>query len=89
MGQTKHTPGPWFDWEAMEWLVEPRRLLERTEDARLIAAAPALLEGLSKYMAAVDLMNAAMRDGINVHGAVSMLVGAEAIARDAIEKATK
>ena len=57
-------------------------------NARLIAAAPELLEALRSYMGAVSLMNAAMEDGANVHGAISGLIGAEDNARDAIAKAT-
>lgn len=37
--------------------------------------ADGLAEALRGYMAAVDLMNAAMKDGINVHGAISGLIG--------------
>lgn len=56
-------------------------------NARLIAAAPDLLEALKLYMASVELMNAAMKDGGNVHGALSALVGAEDMANWAIAKA--
>lgn len=31
------TPGPWFDWETNEWLVDPSRLLRRYIDASFIA----------------------------------------------------
>lgn len=57
-------------------------------DARLIAAAPELLASLVGYMAAVELMNAAMNDGVNVQGAISNLMGWEDQAKDAIAKAT-
>lgn len=57
-------------------------------NAKLIAAAPDLLKALKGYMAAVDLMNAAMKDGINVHGAIAGIVGAEDEANWAIQKAT-
>lgn len=30
-------PGPWFDWDEMEWLIEPKVLLSYTESAALIA----------------------------------------------------
>ncbi|MEE3504878.1 hypothetical protein QN399_01130 [Pseudomonas sp. 10C3] len=56
--------------------------------AQLMVAAPDLLEALKSYMFAVALMNEAMKDGINVHGAISGLVGAEDMANFAIQKAT-
>jgi hypothetical protein len=54
---------------------------------KLIAAAPDLLEALKLYMASVELMNAALKDGGNVHGALSALIGAEDMANWAIAKA--
>lgn len=57
------------------------------EDARLIAAAPDLLEALQGYMSAVSEMNEAMKDGYNVQGAMSALIGWEDMARAAISKA--
>lgn len=57
---------------------------ERYANACLIAAAPDLLQSLKLYMAAVDQMNAAMKDGVNVHGAVGALVAAEDMATHAI-----
>ncbi|HHT3530367.1 TPA: hypothetical protein ACTYW0_004569 [Enterobacter asburiae] len=56
------------------------------EDALLIAAAPDLLEALQGYMSAVSEMNEAMKDGYNVQGAMSALIGWEDMARAAISK---
>lgn len=56
-------------------------------NARLISAAPELLEALQGYMSAVERVNAAMTDGINFQGALSALVGYEDLARSAISKA--
>jgi hypothetical protein len=35
--------GPWIDWETLEWRVDPRHLLEDTDSARQMGAAPELL----------------------------------------------
>ncbi|BBJ66287.1 hypothetical protein [Enterobacter sp. 18A13] len=56
-------------------------------NAQLIAAAPDLLEALQGYMSAVSEMNEAMKDGYNVQGAMSALIGWEDMARAAISKA--
>ncbi|WP_105634303.1 hypothetical protein [Cronobacter dublinensis] len=56
-------------------------------DMALIAAAPDLLEALQGYMSAVKYMSEAMKDGYNVQGAISALVGWEDMAREAIAKA--
>ena len=57
------------------------------DNARLFAAAPDLLDALEGYMDAVQLMNSAMKDGGNVHGAISNLIGCEDNARQAIARA--
>jgi len=44
----------------------------------------AVEKALRDYMAAVEQMNAAMKDGINVHGALANLVGATDNANDAL-----
>lgn len=59
----------------------------KMDDMNLIAAAPDLLEALQGYMSAVSEMNEAMKDGYNVHGAMSALIGWEDMARAAISKA--
>lgn len=46
-----------------------------------------LLEALQGYMSAVSEMNEAMKDGYNVQGAMSALIGWEDMARAAISKA--
>lgn len=46
-----------------------------------------LVAALEGYLSAVSLMNAAMKDGLNVHGAVAGLIGAEDNARAALVKA--
>lgn len=56
-------------------------------NANLIAAAPDLLEALQGYMSAVSEINEAMKDGYNVQGAMSALIGWEDMARAAISKA--
>ncbi|MGS6190696.1 hypothetical protein ACVGWG_22970 [Enterobacter asburiae] len=56
-------------------------------DVRLMEAAPDLLEALQGYMSAVSEMNEAMKDGYNVQGAMSALIGWEDMARAAISKA--
>ena len=59
---------------------------------RLAAYAPQKAEidrlraALGNYMMAVDMMNAAMKDGINAQGAISMLIGAEDMARAALSE---
>lgn len=60
---------------------------EQFANAYLIAAAPDLLEALQGYMSAVSEMNEAMKDGYNVQGAMSALIGWEDMARAAISKA--
>ncbi len=65
---------PWINFTDADW--------------RLVAAAPELLGALKGYMDAVNTMNAAMKDGLNVHGAISGLIGAEDNAKAAIAKAS-
>lgn len=63
MGLDGHTPGPWLDWETLEWLHEPKHLLARTEDARLIAAAPELLAALRELLGSCTRMPVGLGDG--------------------------
>lgn len=60
---------------------------QTVQDFTLMAAAPDLLEALQGYMSAVSEMNEAMKDGYNVQGAISALIGWEDMARAAISKA--
>jgi len=99
---SKHTPGPWEYQEQSDAYTHivrgPDNLFicqlaqttssEIEANARLIAAAPELLEALNGYMSAVDQMNLAMDDGINVHGAISAITGWAEMASAAIAKAT-
>ena len=47
------------------------------------------IEALWEYMTSVDLMNAAMRDGLNVHGALSQFTAAEDKARAVLAAAAE
>lgn len=64
---------------ANETGLTPRQLAEQRAE---------LLIALKGYMGAVDTMNAAMKDGVNVHGAISALIGCEEMAHQAIANAT-
>jgi len=83
----------WYRYYATESeaiaAIEARQEREagKKRDDRIRAAAPDLLEALEGYMSAVEQMNAAMRDGINVHGALASLSGWEDNALAAIAKA--
>jgi hypothetical protein len=57
--------------------------------AAFLASAPDLYAALADYMAAVERMQGAMRDGCNVHGALSEFSAAEEAARAALAAATK
>lgn len=61
-----------------------RRLREL--NAAASASRSEILEALKQYVAAVRLMNTAMRDGVNVHGALSGFVAAEDSARALLAK---
>lgn len=56
-------------------------------NAKLIAQAPELYSCLVGYMGAVERMNCAMKDGINVQGAISNLIGWEDHAKFTIQRA--
>jgi len=81
---TKHTPGPWGlsnnatpDRTPTEWVIGPltgRQVIARVttipQDARLIAAAPELLEQLEKNLFALE-------SAINLRGMVELVPYAE------------
>ncbi|QEQ95067.1 hypothetical protein pEaSNUABM56_00017 [Erwinia phage pEa_SNUABM_56] len=56
-------------------------------NAKLIAAAPELYKCLVGYMQAVEQVQAAMQDGVNVQGAVSNIIGWEDRCKWAIQQA--
>lgn len=100
MQEFKGTPGPWHVSNEGCMLIRDDAGLsivakyvgytndeEELANARLISAAPELLEALQGYMSAVERMNQAMKDGVNVQGAISALVGYEDMAHSAINKA--
>lgn len=66
--ETKHTPGPWFDWEASEWLHEPQNLLTNYADACLIAEAPAMLEALVKARGLIEATAFNLHTSLSRHG---------------------
>lgn len=51
---TLFTPGPWFDWETLEWLHKPNTLLANHADACLIAIAPEMYECLKGTQAYIE-----------------------------------
>jgi hypothetical protein len=63
--------------------------MSATREAELEQSHADLLIALKDYMAAVEMMNAAMKDGGNAHGALSSLIGCEGNARAAIANAEK
>ena len=67
-------------------------LIERGDSGRIMkaytelyASQQMLRDCLDGYMKAVDQMNKAAQDGINVHGAISNLIGYEDMSRCALE----
>ena len=56
-------------------------------NARLIAQAPELYKCLVGYVEAVERVQAAMQDGMNVQGAISNIIGWEDRAKFAIQRA--
>jgi len=99
MKRFEGSPAPWringvdyhdyglIDAEGGEIMLLKAECEQDDHNATLIAAAPDLLEALQGYMSAVSEMNEAMKDGYNVQGAMSALIGWEDMARAAISKA--
>lgn len=70
-----------FDINALE-------LIEKVEQYGEISPTRSeLISAFKNYVSAVEQMNAAMKDGINVQGAMSYLFGAEEMANDLLAKA--
>jgi len=84
----KHTPGPWLDWSTMKWLRDPQKLLTNTEDARLIAAAPELLEALQDTMEALAMCQPRTDHGARCQSD-AMLKARAAIAKALSHEASK
>ncbi len=57
MSTGEPTPGPWLDWDTLEWRCEPRKLLESAANARLMAAAPDLLAACEAVLGAYRVHN--------------------------------
>lgn len=95
MKRFEGTPGEWNYSHARGEVVSKSEGLiaelvvngREDNNGSLIAAAPDLLEALQGYMSAVSEINEAMKDGYNVQGAMSALIGWEEMARAAISKA--
>ena len=69
------------------WVEFDPEIEVQVANQQMMAAAPELLEALLGYMSAVEGMNQAMKDGVNVQGAISALVGYKDMAHSAINKA--
>ncbi|WCA57815.1 hypothetical protein G6M16_008925 [Agrobacterium tumefaciens] len=64
------TPGPWFDWETNEWLVDPQRLLRRYLDASFIAHCdPVAISELLSTLESLQRENAALKIDASKHAA--------------------
>lgn len=82
-------PTEWLEENGAYAIPSPsfRDLIKERDQLRELCGE--LLESLKEYMGSVELINTAMKDGINVHGAISGLAGAEEIALQSITKAEK
>lgn len=73
--------------QAADATVLPESVLRPTPPSH--SSPEELVRALEDYMSAVNQMNAAMKDGVNVHGALSNLIGAEDNARAALSNYRK
>ncbi|MQB09575.1 hypothetical protein DXT96_06860 [Agrobacterium sp. ICMP 6402] len=71
-------PGPWFDWETNEWLVDPQRLLCRYVDASFIARCdPLAISELVSTLESLQRENEELREKAALHSADAKTAWAE------------
>jgi len=85
---SKHTPGPWRIDIEETWPADapcfitaysggPLCMVDNREDARLIAAAPELLEALEVVEPVIDAMTASVEPGRMIRAAIAKARGEE------------